>query len=148
MNIHYKSIEKSNILTIIPLLQKVNTTTPKEILERRIVEMIELPNYECVGVYDNNKLIGISGLWYSIRHYVGKSVEPDHVVIDETYRGKNIGKQFFNWIYEYTKEKGCEAIELNTYTGNRKSHKFYYNEGFEIYGFHFVKVMREDQKFY
>ena len=148
MKIHYKSIEKSNILTIIPLLQKVNTTTPKEILERRVVEMIELPNYECVGVYDNNKLIGISGLWYSIRHYVGKSVEPDHVVIDETYRGKNIGKQFFNWIYKYTKEKGCEAIELNTYTGNRKSHKFYYNEGFEIYGFHFVKVMREDQKFY
>ena len=148
MNIHYKSIEKSNILTIIPLLQKVNTTTPKEILERRVVEMIELPNYECVGVYDNNKLIGISGLWYSIRHYVGKSVEPDHVVIDETYRGKNIGKQFFNWIYKYTKEKGYEAIELNTYTGNRKSHKFYYNEGFEIYGFHFVKVMREDQKFY
>ena len=148
MNIHYKSIEKSNILTIIPLLQKVNTTTPKEILERRVVEMIELPNYECVGVYDNNKLIGVSGLWYSIRHYIGKSVEPDHVVIDETYRGKNIGKQFFNWIYEYTKEKGCEAIELNTYTGNRKSHKFYYNEGFEIYGFHFVKVMRKDNLFY
>ena len=110
--------------------------------------MFECSNYECVGVFDNQKLIGISGLWYSVRHYVGKSVEPDHVVIDEEYRGNNIGKQFFNWIYEYTKEKGCEAIELNTYTGNRKSHKFYYNEGFEIYGFHFVKVMREDQKFY
>ncbi len=39
-------------------------------------------------------------------------------------------------------------MELNTYTGNRKSHKFYYNEGFEIYGFHFIKVMRENQKFY
>ncbi|WBX73145.1 GNAT family N-acetyltransferase [Tenacibaculum pacificus] len=104
--------------------------------------------YECVGIFDDDLLIGISGLWYSTRHYIGKSVEPDHVFIDETYRGKKLGKQFFSWIYEYTKEKGCEAMELNTYTANRKSHKFYYNEGFEIYGFHFLKVMRKDQSFY
>lgn len=148
MNIHFQPIDKKDLLSILPLMQKVNTTTPFDILKKRVLEMFEYSNYECVGVFDNLKLIGISGLWYSVRHYVGKSVEPDHVVIDEEYRGNNIGKQFFNWIYEYTKEKGCEAIELNTYTGNRKSHKFYYNEGFEIYGFHFVKVIRDDQKFY
>ncbi|WP_028890837.1 GNAT family N-acetyltransferase [Tenacibaculum sp. 47A_GOM-205m] len=148
MNIHFKPINKKDILDILPLLQKLNTTTPQDILKTRVLEMITCSNYECVGAFDQNKLIGISGLWYSIRHYVGKSVEPDHVVIDETYRGNNIGKHFFNWIYEYTKQKGCEAIELNTYTGNRKSHKFYYNEGFEIYGFHFVKVLRDDKNFY
>ncbi|TDQ29941.1 GNAT family N-acetyltransferase [Tenacibaculum caenipelagi] len=148
MNIHFKPIHKKNILSILPLLQKINTTTPLDILKIRVLEMIDCSNYECVGVYDENKLIGISGLWYSVRHYVGKSVEPDHVIIDETYRGNNIGKQFFNWIYEYTKSKGYEAIELNTYTGNRKSHKFYYNEGFEIYGFHFVKILRDDNTFY
>ena len=148
MNIHFKPINKKDILDILPLLQKLNTTTPQDILKTRVLEMITCSNYECVGAFDQNKLIGISGLWYSIRHYVGKSVEPDHVIIDETYRGNNIGKQFFNWIYNYTKEKGYEAIELNTYTGNRKSHKFYYNEGFEIYGFHFVKVLRDDNTFY
>ncbi|MGG8495706.1 GNAT family N-acetyltransferase [Tenacibaculum sp. TC6] len=148
MNLTFKPIESNNISQIMPLLTLVNTTTPIHLLEQRIQEMITYPNYECVGVYDDEKLIGISGLWYSTRHYIGKSVEPDHVVIDESYRGKNIGKLFFNWIYEYTKKKGCVAIELNTYSGNRKSHKFYYNEGFEIYGFHFVKVLREDQKFY
>ncbi|WP_299003266.1 GNAT family N-acetyltransferase [uncultured Tenacibaculum sp.] len=148
MNIHFKPIDKKDTLGILPLLQKLNTTTPHDILKTRVLEMIDCSNYECVGAFDQDKLIGISGLWYSVRHYVGKSVEPDHVVIDETYRGNNIGKQFFNWIYNYTKEKGCEAIELNTYTGNRKSHKFYYNEGFEIYGFHFVKVLRDDKTFY
>ncbi len=148
MNIHFKPIDKKDILDILPLLQKLNTTTPHDILKTRVLEMIDCSNYECVGAFDQDKLIGISGLWYSVRHYVGKSVEPDHVVINETYRGNNIGKQFFNWIYNYTKEKGCEAIELNTYTGNRKSHKFYYNEGFEIYGFHFVKVLRDDKTFY
>lgn len=148
MNIHFKTIDKNKIKQVIPLLRKLNVTTPKSVLKDRVLEMASYANYECVGAFDEDKLIGLCGLWYCTRHYAGRSVEPDHVIIDENYRGQNIGKEFFKWIYEYTKAKGCEAIELNTYTGNRKSHKFYYNEGFEIYGFHFVKIMRDDQKFY
>ncbi len=148
MNIEIHPIAKENILEIIPLLQKVNTKTPTELLKKRVLEMATYSNYECIGVFADKRLIGISGLWYSMKHYIGKSVEPDHVIIDEAFRGQDIGKQLFNWIYEYTKSKGCEAVELNTYTGNTKSHKFYYNEGFDIYGFHFLKVTRDDEKFY
>jgi hypothetical protein len=99
-------------------------------------------------MYNEERLIGICGLWYMTRHYVGKSIEPDHVVIDSNYRNQGLGKKLFNWIYEYAKSKGCEASELNTYVQNRKSHKFYYNEGYEIYGFHFVKILRDDRQFY
>ncbi|MFT7901217.1 GNAT family N-acetyltransferase [Tenacibaculum ascidiaceicola] len=148
MNINFNLISKEDILTILPLLRKANTTTPKDILKARVLEMAAYPNYECIGVFDNDKLIGICGLWYSTRHYIGKSVEPDHVIVDEIYRGNNIGKQLFKWVYDYTKSKGCEAVELNTYTGNRKSHKFYYNEGFEIYGFHFLKIIRDEKSFF
>ena len=98
-------------------------------------------NYECVGVYDDKKLIGIAGLWFTTRHYCGKSIEPDHVVIDESYRNKGIGKKLFTWIYKYAKSKGCEASELNTYVDNPQSHKFYYNEGYKILGFHFLKYL-------
>lgn len=148
MHIEIHPIPKENILDIMPLLKIVNTKTPHDLLEKRVLEMVNYQNYECIGLFLDEKLIGITGLWYSLRHYIGKSVEPDHVIIDKAYRGQNLGKQFFNWIYEYTKSKGCEAIELNTYTGNTKSHKFYYNEGFDIYGFHFLKVMRTDKSFY
>lgn len=145
--ISIKIIPKEDILTILPLLQILNTTTPLAILKERVLAMAH-ENYECVGMYDKHELIGICGLWYMTRHYVGKSVEPDHVVIDEKYRNVGLGKQLFEWIYTYAKTKGFEASELNTYTQNRKSHKFYYNEGYEIYGFHFVKILRDDQKFY
>lgn len=148
MKVDIHPIEKESILDIIPLVQKINSKTPEELLKQRFLEMIELPHYECIGLFVDEKLVGVTGLWYTTRHYIGKSVEPDHVVIDEAYRGKKLGKQFFKWIYEYTALKGCEAVELNTYTGNTKSHKFYYNEGFDIYGFHFLKVTRDDEKFY
>ena len=148
MNIDIRIISSEDILEIMPLLQKLNNKTPKNILEQRLIKMSESPNYECVGMYFNNQLIGITGLWYSVRHYIGDSVEPDHVIIDDAYRGKNLGKQFFKWIDNHVKSKGCEAIELNTYVSNPKSQKFYYNEGYNIYGFHFLKVLRDDKEFY
>lgn len=148
MQIEIKIISPKNIVTIVPLLSQLNTKTPIHLLKERVLEMSQLPNYECVGLYVDKKLIGISGLWYSTRHYVGKTVEPDHVIIETSFRGQNLGKQFFAWIDTYVQSKGCEAIELNAYVGNQKSHKFYYNEGYTIYGFHFLKVLRENQKFY
>jgi len=148
MNIIFKVIEKEDILQILPLLKQLNTTTPTDTLKTRVLEMATYPNYECIGVFDEDKLIGICGLWYCTRHYIGRSVEPDHVIVNNEYRGQKIGKKLFDWIKEYTKSKGYEAMELNTYTGNRKSHKFYYNENFEIYGFHFLNIMREDKTFY
>ncbi|WP_405567992.1 GNAT family N-acetyltransferase [Polaribacter sp. Asnod6-C07] len=148
MKTHIQIIEDKEILTIIPLLRKLNNKTPIETLEQRVLEMSKMPHYECVGLYVNEILVGISGLWYSTRHYIGKTVEPDHVIIDHSERGKGLGKTFFSWIDAYVINKGCEAIELNAYSNNSKAHKFYYNEGYNVYGFHFLKVLRNDKKFY
>ena len=148
MEIKIEIINKEDILSIIPLLSVINTKTPENILIKRVLEMASLPHYECAGLYINDKLCGITGLWYTTRHYIGKSVEPDHVIIDAGLRGQNLGTQFFNWIDNYVQSKGCEAIELNTFVSNSKSHKFYYNLGYNILGFHFLKVLRKGKKFY
>ena len=124
----FKIIEKRDINSVIPLVQKLNDYKQSEaILEERFTEMIT-QNYECAGIFDGEILIGVSGMWFSTRHYSGKSVEVDHVYIDEDYRGSGLGKLFFKWIYNYVKQKGYESVELNTYVQNYPSHKFYYND--------------------
>jgi GNAT superfamily N-acetyltransferase len=141
MSFTFKIIDNKNINLVIPLVQKLNGNKVSDaVLEQRFVEMIT-QNYECAGIFDNDKLIGVTGLWYCTRHYSGKSVEPDHVFIEDGYRGLGLGKQFFDWIYNYVKQKGCEAIELNTYVSNPQSHKFYFNEDFKILGYHFFKKL-------
>ena len=135
----YKILEKENIDLVIPLVQKLNNNQVSDaVLKIRFSEMVT-QNYECVGLFKDEKLIGICGLWFCTRHYSGRSVEVDHVFIDEKFRGHGIGKLFFEWIYNYVKNKGFEAIELNTYVSNHGSHKFYFNEGFKILGYHFLK---------
>ncbi|WP_283636025.1 GNAT family N-acetyltransferase [Aquaticitalea lipolytica] len=137
----FKIIDKTEINSIIPLIQKLtNNKNSDELLKQRFAEMVT-QNYECAVIYDGNKLIGVTGLWYCTRHYSGRSVEVDHVYIDDSYRSKGLGKQFFNWLYEYVKQKGYETMELNTYVQNYPSHKFYYNEGFQILGYHFLKKL-------
>ncbi|WP_299228621.1 GNAT family N-acetyltransferase [uncultured Psychroserpens sp.] len=141
MSFHFKIIESFKINDIIPLVQQLTSHKFSDaILESRFAEMIT-QNYECAVIYAEDQPIGVSGLWYCTRHYAGKSVELDHVFIIEEYRNKSLGKQFLQWIYDYVSEKGCTTIELNTYVQNHPSHKFYYNEGFEILGYHFLKTL-------
>jgi len=133
-------IEPQNIHVILPLLMQVNKKTPEDLLLKRLYEMVK-ENYKCLGIYDNDKLIGICGLWFLTRHYCGRTIEPDHVMIEPAYQSKGIGKLLFDWIFIHAKENGYEASELNTYVNNPKSHKFYYNLGYDIKGFHFVKIL-------
>tara|TARA_R110002049_G_scaffold260851_4_gene436847 strand:+ start:671 stop:1096 length:426 start_codon:yes stop_codon:yes gene_type:complete len=139
MSFQFKIIPNEKLNEIIPLVYALNEAKVSEdVLKSRFDEM-KNQNYECAGIYLKNDLIGVSGLWFCTRHYMGKSVELDHVYIAPEHRGNGIGKQFMKWIYNYVKQKGCNSVELNTYVQNYPSHKFYYNEGFEILGYHFLK---------
>ena len=140
-HLEIKLIEKEKIVEILPLLKELNTNTPENVLKERLLEMTT-QHYECVGVYLNHELVGISGLWFLTRHYCGKTVEPDHVVIGKNHRNKGLGKKLFEWIDNYAQSIGYEATELNTYIENEKSHRFYENEGYKKLGFHYVKKFK------
>ncbi len=138
-NIEIKLIPTKDILTILPLLKVLNKTTSESVLKKRVIEMAS-QHYKCVGMYLKDELIGIAGLWFLTRHYCGKTIEPDHVVINSTYRNKGLGKKLFKWIFKYAQSTGYEASELNTYIDNVKSHKFYENEGYKKLGIHYLKI--------
>ncbi len=134
-------IPASEILTILPLLEELASANISEAIRtERVLEMAS-QNYECVGLYDGDTLIGICGMWFMTRHYAGKSVEADHVIITAGYQGKGLGKKLMQWVYDYAQSKDCLWMELNTFVHNFASHKFYYNEGFVSKGYHMVKVL-------
>lgn len=141
MNYQFQIISNDELDQIIPLVYVLNEgKVSTELLKSRFNEM-KNQNYECAVIYDGDDLVGVSGMWFCTRHYMGKSVELDHVYIKPEYRGNGLGKQFMAWIYNYVIGKGCNSVELNTYVHNYPSHKFYYNEGFEILGYHFLKKL-------
>ncbi|WP_310992566.1 GNAT family N-acetyltransferase [Aequorivita marina] len=139
--ISIRIIETKDIFSILPLIQKLgNHTVPEEILKERFQEMTQ-QNHECLGVYDADALIGVCGLWFQTRHYAGRSLEMDHVIIDDAYRSHGIGKMMIEYVSGYARKKSCNWIELNSYVHNFPSHKFFYNQGFVAKGYHFVKEL-------
>lgn len=134
-----KKLTIKNIEEILLITHQLNPKTEKSVLKKRLINMLSYPNYQCFGFYVKENLIGVAGTWITERLYSGKQIELDHVAIKETHHSKGYGKKLLNLIEKWAKEIGCQTVELNTYTQNTRSHKFYYEKEYKILGFHFQK---------
>ena len=142
MNLKFRVLTKDHIPQIAILGNQLNPNLPLEQITEYLNEMFTFPNYHCFGLLSGNTIIGISSGWITVKLYSGKQLEVDNVIIDNTVQSKGYGKQFFKFIEEWAKENSCKSIELNTYISNSRSHKFYYNLGYSILAFHFVKKVK------
>jgi GNAT superfamily N-acetyltransferase len=136
----FRLIPKDELDSIIPFWQLLNDKIAIGVLKQRLHEM-KGQAYECVAVYDDERMIGISGLWIMTKYYVGKHIEPDNVIILPEYRGKGIGEKLMEWIYDYGRSQGCVASELNCYVTNTAGQKFWTNAGYKIVGFHYQRQL-------
>ncbi|RIV68797.1 GNAT family N-acetyltransferase [Flagellimonas aequoris] len=135
-----KWIPTENLSSILPLAYILNRETiPMDILQTRLNEMIPM-GYQCIGVYDQEELIGICGVWILNKLYSGKHVEPDNVIISPQYQGKGIGELMLNFLDDYAKEMGCDRAEVNCYAKNVRGKKFWENQGYEALGIHLIKI--------
>ena len=138
--ISFKLLSELNKPDIIPLLKLLDNKIPDDILDSRLTEMFA-QGYKCVGVFEEEKIIGISGLWILTKYYVGKHIEPDNVIIHPDYRGAGVGEELMKWIYEYAISQNCIASELNCYVSNNAGQKFWINQGYQVIGFHYQKKL-------
>lgn len=142
MEQHYsfRLIAPADMDSIIPLLMELDPSIEEKILKQRLKEMLG-QNYQCVGIYEGSELIGVSGLWFLTKYYVGKHIEPDNVFIRPQHQGKGVGHQLMQWIYNYARENGCIASELNCYVSNKSGQKFWESEGYEAIGIHYQRKL-------
>lgn len=125
---------------VLDLLQQLNPTMDIKYMESTLHKMANMSNYRCFGLFDADNLIGISSGWTTVRIYCGKQLELDNVIIDSNIQSKGYGKFFMEAITDWSLQHHYQNIGLNTRVQNSRSHKFYFNEGFTILGFHFEKI--------
>ena len=134
-----KLLQKEDLSQIINLTKLLNPAISISDLESRQIQMFEFENYKCFGLFEGDKLIGIASGWITVRLYSDKQLEVDNFIIDNTIQSKGYGKSFLIEIESWAKTNDCKTVELNTYVQNSRSHKFYFNQGYSILGFHFQK---------
>jgi len=104
-----------------------------------------VPNgYKQVAVFENKQCVGLSGYWYNTKLWTGQYLEIDNFIVHSEHRKKGIGKIITDFIDAKAKELSCTCIVLDAFTGNFTAHRFYYNQGYEPRGFHFIKTIDEN----
>ena len=138
----FREMNPGDSNAIVPLANKLHPAIDPEKIRAYLAEMFNLHTYHCFGLWQHGKLIAVSNGWITVRFYSGKQLEVDNVIVDPDIRSQGVGKYFFVCIQDWALRHSCNTIELNTFVQNSKSHKFYFNEGYAILGFHFQKVIQ------
>lgn len=131
---------KSEMLAQLPLLQQLQPWLNENNMNEMLDDMLA-HGYVMAGVFEREKCVAITGLWFITKLYTGKYMEIDNFVTDENYRSKGLGKLLTDWCIEEAKKKKCKYVMLDAYTTNHAAHKFYLREGFIIKGYHFLKEL-------
>ncbi len=131
-----------NLRGVKELLLQLNPEKDDKYIGLMLEQMHTFKNYTCFGLYENERLIGISSGWTTIRIYCGKQLELDNVIIDEKLQSKGLGSIFFDRIEDWALQNDYKSLNLSTYVSNGRSHRFYFNQGFNILGFHFQKLIQ------
>lgn len=88
-----------------------------------------------IYVYDEDEIIlGYAFIWYeqtkeSTSTYAVKSMYIDDLCVDETARGKSVGKQLFEFLKEEAKREACDRITLHVWECNPNAYGFYEHLG-------------------
>lgn len=140
----FQFLKEDKIAEIIPFLQLLDDSIAVPVLESRLREMFS-NRFNCLGVFHEDKLIGICGVWVLYKYYIGKHLELDDVIISADYRNKGVGKQMMQFIENYAKENDCMGYELNCYAHNAPGVKFWANQNMIIKGYHFQKKFQTNE---
>lgn len=128
------------MLSQIEIMQQLYPDFTTEKYAALLGEMIP-KSYTQIAVFENNRCIGITGCWVGTKLWTGKYLEIDNFVVDVEHRSKGIGKLLTDFVHQKANDLGCNAIVLDAFTTNVPAHRFYYNQGYEPKGFHFVKIL-------
>ena len=61
-----------------------------------------------------------------------KTLYIDDICVEETARGRHIGKALYEFVRDYARSIGCYNITLNVWEGNAPAYSFYQNMGMRI----------------
>ena len=142
-----RKANKNDIARIIELLHQVNmvhyekrpdlfkpfTTKYNE----QEIEALLLDDNNPIFVYDDGEVLGHAFCQISEvkDHRLLQDVKTlyiDDICVDESARGKHVGKALYEFVRDYAKSIGCYNITLNVWEGNDPALCFYRNMGMKV----------------
>lgn len=107
--------------------------TPDEIVqERALAKIISDENIGEIFVAEkDDEIVAMVNILYTLSTALGaKAAILEDMIVDERYRGQDIGSTLMDFALECIKAKGCMRVTLLSDSDNFKAHEFYEKHGF------------------
>ncbi|CAN5408989.1 GNAT family N-acetyltransferase [soil metagenome] len=117
------------------------TTTPQ--MSGRLAPLLVDPNYRALVAEISGRVVGMIGLRIDRGYeYDGMQARIVALVVDESVRGRGVGKSLMAAGESWAGERGAHKIMVNTSNHRTKTHEFYRAVGYEATGLRFVKILK------
>jgi len=142
-----RKAEKRDIGAIMGLLHQVNMVhyekrpdlfkphTTK--YDERELEILLGDDSKPVFVYDDGEVLGHAFCQVTeVKDHRllqdAKTLYIDDICVEETARGRHIGRALYEFVRDYARSIGCYNITLNVWEGNDSAYSFYKSMGMQV----------------
>jgi len=112
----------------------------KDIDRKGIIYVAEVEDSVVGFIGGNYKDTNFSNAPDVLPHRKGRILE---FFVSEKYRGNGVGKELFQKMENYLKEKSCNTISMEVFAPNKLARKFYENRGYLERNLDLIKVVRK-----
>ena len=127
------------------LLTQLGYPGTEGFIRKKISQMTSHPDAELVVAEEEGCVVGLLSIHIIPQIALeGSFARISYLCVDESARGKGIGKALESYCRRLAGQRGCDRIELHCHDRRKKAHGFYTGLGYEDSPKYFVKTMRKE----
>lgn len=150
--VEFRRAEHADLQAIVTLLAQDDLGASREDASLPIAEAYEKafaaidadPNQLLAVATDNGIVIGTLQVTIipNISRMGALRGQIEGVRVAASHQGQGVGKQAFEWTFDYCRSRGCVLVQLTTDTSRSAAHQFYEKLGFVATHIGFKKVLQ------
>jgi GNAT superfamily N-acetyltransferase len=111
-----------------PVMKQLRTHLDEEQFLKLVQEATQKEDYKMAALYDNEKIVAVTGFMPMITLYNGKFIWVCDLVADSDSRSKGYGEALLNYVHNWSKENGYDIVSLSSGLQRIDAHRFYENK--------------------
>ncbi|MGY0694491.1 GNAT family N-acetyltransferase [Virgibacillus sp. FSP13] len=116
---------QEEIVEAFPVIKQLRTHLDETTYLELVTDAMANDRYKMFGLFDNDKVVAVTGFKPMITLYYGKFVWVCDLVTDRDKRSKGYGERLLTYVHEWATEHHYESVALSSGLQREDAHRFY-----------------------